>query len=190
MKQRKCWILILGLAILAVVIHVFSSNSIRVEQYYSTGIYPYVSVLLWYLFGWLPFSIGDILYGAIVIWLLIKIGKGLRALFRRQLFSRGVIPVVQSWTIKVLLIYIVFNILWGINYNRKGIADQLQLSMQKYSVGDLKMLNGMLLQKVNTSKSILSQARPAPMSNKEIFNRSLDAYKELSRQYTFLNYRP
>ena len=33
-----------------------------VERYYSQGIYPFLSALLRYVFGWIPFSVGDVFY--------------------------------------------------------------------------------------------------------------------------------
>jgi len=190
MKHKKYWILIGALAVLALLIHVFSLNSIRVEHYYSTGVYPYISIFLWYLFGWLPFSLGDILYGAVAIWLIVKITRFLLSIFKKQLFSRGFMTGFRRSVIKLLMIYIIFNVLWGINYNRKGITSQLGISMGKYSVAELKTLNYVLLQKVNASSDSLSRKAAIVMSSKEIFSRALDAYEELNKRYTFLNYHP
>ncbi|MFK7748357.1 MAG: DUF3810 family protein, partial [Kordia sp.] len=33
-----------------------------IETYYSNGLYPYISKLSRIVFGWIPFSIGDIFY--------------------------------------------------------------------------------------------------------------------------------
>lgn len=190
MKNKNYWILIGTLAIFALIIHLFSSSSIRVEHYYSTGIYPFISIFLWYLFGWLPFSIGDILYGVVSIWLLLKIARTIKSAFRNELFFRGFITGVQRLIVSLLLIYIIFNVLWGINYNRKGIASQLGLTVEKYTVNELKTLNGILLRKVNASSDSLLQKPAVAMSNEEIFIRSLSAYKELNKQYSFLNFHP
>ena len=37
-----------------------------IESYYSRGIYPYISIFLRILFGWIPYSVGDLLLLAIV----------------------------------------------------------------------------------------------------------------------------
>jgi len=53
--------------------------------------------------------------------------RQLAALFRRQVtkksFMRGVIKTLNL----LLVIYIIFYAVWGLNYDRKGIAAQLQL---------------------------------------------------------------
>lgn len=190
MKNKKNWILIAVLTVFAVLIRLFSFNSARVEQYYSTGIYPYISGFLRKLFGWLPFSFGDILYGMVVCWLIILIVQTVNALFKKQFFARGAIPIIQSIVVKLLLIYIFFNVLWGINYNRKGIASQLGLRVGKYSVTELKTLNGVLLQKVNASSSLLLQEPAIGMNSGKIFSRSQEAYKMLNKQFHFLDYHP
>ncbi|MEO6731541.1 MAG: DUF3810 domain-containing protein [Ferruginibacter sp.] len=190
MKNKKYWILIVVLLVFAVIIHLFSYNAARVELYYSGGVYPYISIFLRNLLGWLPVSVGDILYGLAGIWLLIKIIKGIKTLFKKDNSSKAFLPKFQRTVIALLLIYILFNALWGINYNRKGIASQLGLSMTEYSLSDLKMLNGILLQKVNESNELLLRQPPIIKSSKEIFQQSLDAYDEVNKHYSFLNYRP
>ncbi|MBC7889553.1 MAG: DUF3810 domain-containing protein [Ferruginibacter sp.] len=190
MKHKKYWILIAVLSLLAILIHLFSSSSVWVEHYYSTGIYPYISFFLRFLLGWLPFSVGDILYGLISLWLLIKIVKTVQSIFKKRLFSRGPVIVFQRLGVVLLLIYILFNTLWGINYSRKGIASQLGLSIEKYSIDELKTLNSVLLQKVNAINSSLMQNPAGLPGDKELFSRSLAAFEAANKQYAFLNYHP
>ncbi len=163
-------------------------NEQWVEQYYSNGIYPIISTILRALLGWLPFSFGDILYGAAVVWLLIKGVKLLQFALNKQLFQLDFKSILRRGLIWILLIYISFNVLWGINYNRKGISAQLGLATGKYSVTDLKDLTAALLQKVNESNTLLLQTKPAGMKPYQIFDRSKQAYREAVKQYPFLNY--
>jgi len=190
MKRNKYWIVIGIQVIFILVIRWFSSNALRVESYYSTGIYVYLSVFLRYLLGWLPFSIGDALYGAIVIWFLYRLIKISKVIINKEVSRPRLIASIQRFVVTVLLIYILFNSLWGINYNRVGIASQLGLSMDKYSVNDLKILNTVLLQKVNESNNLLLQKHVPEMTSKEIFNKAMLAYREVNKQYPFLNYHP
>ncbi|MEO7765861.1 MAG: DUF3810 domain-containing protein [Ferruginibacter sp.] len=190
MKLRKDWILIGILTVFTILIHLFSSDSLRVEVYYSTWMYPYITIFLKYLLGWLPFSLGDILYGMVALWLLIKVVKMVRSMFTRKIFRTAFVPGIQRVLIIMLTIYIVFNSLWGINYNRKGIATQLGLSMDKYSLEELKSLNSVLVEKVNASNTLLLQNPEKVNTPEVIFRRSMDAYDVLNQQYSFLNYRP
>ena len=79
--KRKAWLIVL---VLIVLIKIFSLFPYAVEKYYSNGIYPVISRLLRFLFGWLPFSIGDLLYALAGIYLLIKAVQFIRAIFKKQ----------------------------------------------------------------------------------------------------------
>ena len=190
MKYKKKWVLIVLLIVFAIAIHLFSASAARVEQYYSQGIYPFISGSLRYLFGWLPFSIGDILYGFVILWLIIKMVKMVKIAAQRKFDTSHFVTVLQQAVIFTLTVYIIFNVFWGINYNRKGISAQLGLALNKYSVTELKDLNDILLQKANASKTILLSNAPDLGRNKDVFNKAQEAYIELNKQYGFLNYRP
>ena len=58
LRDRK----LLLLLFLAITIKLFSLNEAFVEQYYTYGFYPVISRVLRTVFGWIPLSIGDILY--------------------------------------------------------------------------------------------------------------------------------
>ena len=188
MMYKKKWFFVGCLLVLAVVIRLFSANPVVTEQYYSTGLYPYIGSFFRWLTGWLPFSLGDILYGIMAIWLLWKLIKGLKALFKKQLSWQVFYKKLSAIIIVLLIIYIVFNVLWGINYNRQGIAVQLDLKMEKYSPEDLKTISNILLQKVNESKAAIIKAPAVILSSKEIFKRSVEAYSLVSKKYSFLQY--
>ena len=131
MKHKKKWLSIGLLLVFVVLIRVYSADELRVEQGYSSGIYPGLVLVLRLLFGWLPFSIGDLLYGLFGIWILWKLVKGIKMLYKKQVSWKGFAIRCFKILTLFLVIYIVFNGLWGINYNRKGIAYQLGLKMDK-----------------------------------------------------------
>jgi len=57
----------------AIIVKVFALFGRQVEGWYATGVYPYIATTLRFITGWLPFSIGDALYGAAAIWLVIRL---------------------------------------------------------------------------------------------------------------------
>lgn len=190
MKFRKSLVFTLVLAVVALVIHFWSNDSTRVENRYAGTIYPVISRILRYLFGWVPFSIGDLLYMLAIGWLLWKLVKGIRAVLKKQVtrqgFTAGTIKLLQA----LLVVYILFNALWGINYNREGIAGQLQLSMDKYSLDDLNMINGLLVQKTNAARQSLDNAQAGYPSNEGLFAKVNMAYRQAQKTYPFLEYKP
>ena len=190
MKLKKSLILTLVLAVIAGLIHIYSSDPTRVENQYAREIYPAFSRILRYLFGWLPFSIGDVLYWLVIFWLIWKIAGGIRAIFRRQVTSRNFLFSCGKMLRILLITYIFFNAFWGINYNRIGIAGQLHLKMEKYSLDDLKMLNRLLVQKTNTAKKALVKGNILYPSNSRLFSKVHEAYKQAEKLYPFLKYQP
>ena len=186
METLKKWLPNLILLLIAIIIHFLSVNTIWIEQYYSTGIYPYISSSLIYLLGWLPFSIGDVFYGVVVIWLIVRFIQQLR-FYRSNRITKSLLHISGIKSLRyLLLIYLFFNVLWGINYNRMGIATQLGLTKGKYKPQDLRVIDSILLNKVNSSKRALLQAKPFPVSTGLLKKGTKDAFEHISIRYPFL----
>ena len=185
---RRYWVKTIILFIIALAIKLFSLNHTWVEQFYSTGVYIFISCALRILTGWLPFSIGDVLYAAAVIWIIVKVIRLLAALFRRSItkksFVRGVLKTINL----LLFIYIIFYTVWGLNYDRKGIAAQLNLQLQNETMQDLTALTDSLLLKVNTVRRSLGY-HVQYESYQKVFSKSEEAYRRAHQQYPFLDYR-
>jgi hypothetical protein len=191
-KDKKKWIIGAVVLLFCVVINIYSQSNYRVENEYSTGFYTIFSTFLRLCFGWIPFSIGDFIYGAIVIYLFIKIyqltqflftikkNKDVSILLKKKLFSIF---------IKCSMLYIIFNVFWGINYNRIGIANQLNIKVDTFSIGELKNINTVLVEKINFSKSVLLKNKTPYPTNSELFLQTKNAYSNVSKKYAFLSYK-
>ena len=190
MKIKKSLIFTLFLVVIAAFIHIYANDSTRVENRYSTGFYPAFSRILRHLFGWLPFSLGDVLYGLVILWLIWKLVQGIKILLKRQASWNGFGSGLGKALRILLSTYILFNLFWGINYNRIGIASQLQLKMEKYKPEDLKMINALLVEKVNASKQALVNQQFVYPANKQLFSKVIKAYVEAEKIYPFLKYQP
>jgi hypothetical protein len=191
MVATRKWILGCLLLICCIAVNIYSSNAFRVENGFSTHFYPFFSKILRLSFGWLPFSIGDFLYGGLGVFLLVKLFKLIKFLWsikQRVKFKENIKPVFFSTFVFCATVYLIFNIFWGINYNRIGIAAQLNLKIEKYSVEDLKKINGVLVEKINASKQILMQNKMPYPTNKELFLKTDSAYVEAKKKYSFLHY--
>ncbi|MBA2249726.1 MAG: DUF3810 domain-containing protein [Chitinophagaceae bacterium] len=185
---RKSLILA-GLLLVIIVIKLFSIDASRVENIYAKQFYVAISGLLRILFGWLPFSFGDIIYFVVVIWLLRKIFIFFNRLIKKQLTLNWFKNTGYRLLVIGMSIYIVFNIFWGINYNRQRISEQLDLPQTGYDTSDLKMIENILLQKVNESKLALIKNNTGYPSDKELFVRAYACYDQCEKIYPFLNYR-
>jgi Protein of unknown function (DUF3810) len=189
MQYRKKWLFVGLLLALAAAIKWYSSGAQRVEAGYSASFYPWLARVLRFLLGWLPFSIGDLLYGLFGLWILVKLIKGIKLVYHRKATWKGSgIKCVKAGVL-MMVVYIVFNVFWGINYNRQGIAHQLGLKMEKYSIDELKNMNALLLAKANTAKQEMLQAGTGYSSSGELFKKVQQQYEKIDSAYPFLHYQ-
>jgi hypothetical protein len=178
-KSKLAWIILVALA---AGIKILSLSSDAVEKYYSTGVYPVIARLQRILFGWLPFSIGDIFYALAVAGLLYGLVSLVRRLIRRQAGRAYFLGLLRNTLFIFLLVYTYFNLSWGLNYDRRGIAYQLQLNVQAYSTGELDSLLQQVIVRINSVDSLAHRQRPALTSNSAIFNGAVHSYGALSSQ--------
>lgn len=110
-------------------------------------------------------------------------------LFKRR-FTRTIF-FSKLWKLFLIFIaiYIVFNIFWGLNYNRKGIGWQLQLNEVAYDTSNLKLIQGLLLQKVNETKQVLLNHKTSYPGKKNLFKRAKQCYDAAEEKYPFLHYK-
>jgi hypothetical protein len=136
------WVVLIGLALLVRLVSPFPNF---IETFYSSALYPLTSALQRTLTGWLPFSIGDIIYLGFGVWLLrwiILFFKGEDKGGRWKIFSN----LIQV----ILCIYILFNVLWGLNYNRMNPAKHFGLVVaDSLGATDLRDLSSLLMERTN-----------------------------------------
>jgi Protein of unknown function (DUF3810) len=177
------------LVIFVEIIRIFSANKESVEKLYSTSFYASFASFYRAIFAWLTFSVGDILYAIAICYLLVKLFLFFRALCskekRKVLASNWKTSAKKTFNI-ALIIYILFNVLWGINYNRIGVAAQLNLTNEKYTIEDLKSINLLLVQKINENKTALLLKKENTITTNEMFLRTKIAYDSAAKKYPFL----
>jgi hypothetical protein len=184
---RDRWLLFL--TFLALAIKLFSLDSSRVERYYTYGFYPHFSSFMRLLLGWIPFSVGDILYTISFIFLVLKAWKLIRLLAKRQVKEYLSWILFRKYLRLVLWIYIIFNLAWGLNYDRQGIAHQLDLDVKKYSRSELFNLTNVLAERLNTYAELVDTVRRERLNNKDTLFRIATAnYALIDEQYPFLSY--
>ncbi len=185
-KQKWFWVSVVAGII---VVRLAATEHNDIESYYSGGFYPYFSLILRFLFGWIPFSIGDVIYFLAGVWLLWKLVKNLRLIFKKKITRDMFIKKTGIALMVTGCVYIVFNIFWGLNYNRKGIAWQLQLPADEYDTTSVLQIQQLLLQKVNDTKAQLVEDHISYPDNKEMFARAKSCYDQAVTVFPFLKYR-
>jgi hypothetical protein len=191
-RKKTAWLVLLGLAISIKIISFFPD---AVETYYASGVYPVISRLQRILFGWLPFSVGDIFYGLIVIWLINKLYHTIRRVIKKQTNKKYWLQALLQLGFIMLVIYVSFNLLWGLNYNRRGVAYQLGLKVERYTKEDLIQVMQQIVVRLNVLDSPSRVNRQALLRKRNLFNGAISAYDQLAHhdaqfRYAFSSVKP
>ncbi|GLB49891.1 DUF3810 domain-containing protein [Neptunitalea lumnitzerae] len=158
-----------------------------VEKYYSTGIYQFISKISRYIFGWVPFSIGDILYT--ILGLLICrffYLKGRLFIQETRVFFKEIFVVIS-------IAYALFHFLWAFNYYRLPLHESLQIK-EDYTTEELKNFTTRLIAKANevhlqiTGNDSLKVT--VPYTKQEIFKMTQNGYDHLAEKYPQFSYHP
>ncbi|MEO8584418.1 MAG: DUF3810 domain-containing protein [Flavitalea sp.] len=173
LRRNRWWLLML---VLAALIKVFSLYPYAVEQYYSQGVYPYIASFQRIIFGWIPFSVGDVIYAAAVIYLIVQFVKLARRIRAKTEGVEYFITVSRKLITGILLVYVSFNILWGLNYNRMGIDYQLSLHTAEYSTDDLLTINKALVTKLNALQQGSLAHRNELQRKRYLFDKAVASY--------------
>jgi len=162
-----------------------AGNPTWVEEYYSNGFYPFVSKFFRFLFGWIPFSVGEIIYIVLIILALryvIRYRKRIKT--KPLLFLRDIVMVLSVF-------YFTFHIVWGLNYYREPISKNLGI-IDRPEYEEVLTLTKKLLVKTNTLQFEITgdstQIVQIPYNKKEVFDKTLQGYADLKNELPFLNY--
>jgi hypothetical protein len=98
-----------------------------VERFYATGIYPAISVFVRFSFGFLPFSIGDVFYGALLVLFI----RFVYIVFRDRWSELESYFWAFGKTLSIL--HLAFYLLWGMNYYRIPLSSQLGIKSQTFT---------------------------------------------------------
>ncbi|WP_318311344.1 DUF3810 domain-containing protein [Flagellimonas crocea] len=185
MGKRTKTIIAISLPIQVILVKWISYYPNFVEAYYSTGLYVYISRSLRVLFGWIPFSFGDLMYTALVLLAVRYLYKKWKTIGRKPFMFLKDIAVVLS------IAYFTFHLLWGLNYHRQPITWKLDIE-RDYTLEELVELTEFMVQKTNQYQLKLTGDTISPVhipySKKEIFSKTEEAYENFAKQYPDFGY--
>lgn len=142
MKKRSTLVLAILLPVQFALVKILAMYPSFVETWYSLGIYPVTSSLMRMGLGFIPFSLGDLLYAVLVLMLLRWIYRRIRQKFRNP----------KRWGLEALaslsLLYACFNIFWGFNYYRLPLHQSLEIESE-YTTEELTTLTKHLIERSN-----------------------------------------
>lgn len=176
--MRKNFIISFGLLLfLALIFFIFSNYPNLTESIYSTGIYPYIGITLRFLFGKIPFSVGDVFYTCIGLFPIYFLVKN-----RKKIFKNFKVILSQA-VLSLSIIVFLFYFLWGFNYYRKPLSASFGWEIQ-YSEADLKFVTEKLISEANELHHLLSEndtiSVENPFSIEETYQKTAQGYEQIS----------
>ncbi len=155
-----------------------------VENYYSTTFYPFISNILRFFLQLFSFSVGDVLYTLLGIYIIYSIYKTIRL---KKIFKFE--SLLQFFAfLSILLLF--FNLLWGFNYYRKPLVNHLKIEKTSFTTAELEDFTTKLIIDINKIHLKITQNDTVkvtiPYSKDSIYNLSVDGYIKMSTKYSFL----
>lgn len=186
MLNKKKLIIALSILPQYIIVKLLASYPKFIETYYSNGVYQFTSKILRYVFGWIPFSIGDILYTIAGVYLIRWF-----ILHRKRLRFD-----TKNWLVDVFstisIVYLAFHIFWGMNYYRIPLHKSLDIDY-KYSTEELINVTEAFIEKSNAIHLTItgndSVKVKVPYSKKDLFNKTMDGYKVIAKEHPIFAYK-
>ncbi|WP_372792923.1 DUF3810 domain-containing protein [Lutibacter sp.] len=162
-------------------IQIITESPNFIEHYYSNGLYLYISKFLRIIFGWLPFSIGDILYtilGIIILKGIYTTIKTKKFHFKNTLYKTGAF---------LSILFFFFNFNWGLNYFRQPITKILDFEKTEYTSKELISFTKQLILKSNEIHLFIAKNDTVLIENnlnkEQIKEMSPAAYQQLALKH-------
>ena len=186
-RNKKHLFLSILLPIQVILVQIAGQYPAFIERYYSNGIYPALSSFLRLLFGWIPFSIGDLIIAFLVFALL----RFLVRLFKTK-FKNGVGKLLHLTAI-LSGIYFCFYLFWGLNYYRAPLEESLGYDQTEYSTQQLLqstdyVVNELIFyqQKITKNDTLRVQNN---YSEKQLYSMAVKGYINLEKEFPMLQYK-
>ncbi|MEJ7558758.1 MAG: DUF3810 domain-containing protein [Pedobacter sp.] len=136
------------------VVFLLGLSSSLVEYIYSDRLYLFTSIVQRFVSSLVPFAIGDLLYVLFIGYSLKCIVAFLKKVFKGTLKRTDRINIPLGALNFTLLLYLTFKILWGLNYSRPPIAEQLGINNEKYNTTQLVSLGRFFILKLNKLQAV------------------------------------
>ena len=174
------------LLLITIFISFFESNSIWVENYYYPTFYPLIATTQRFLFGWIPFSLGDVLYLCFVIYLLYKLYSFVSNCVQKRYNLLALKYYAHQFINYLLIIFICFKLLWGLNYSRQGINHQLQITKEKYNKEDIILFINKLIVDANFYRKQIKDTSLPKINFDAVVQETKASYNKAKKQFPFL----
>ena len=184
--QKKHLFFTFLLPVQIVLVQIAGQYPAFIEHFYSNGIYPMIARLLRFLFGWIPFSVGDLLLFFLVF-------ASLRFVYRlcKSRFQNWIAKFVHL-TANLSGIYCCFYLFWGLNYYRAPLKETLGYKQREYTTSQLVNTTYYVVEQLNFYQQNITNFDSIqvenPYSEKKIHQMAVVGYQNLAQDFPMFTY--
>jgi len=150
-----------------------------VEGFYSNNLYIRISHFLRIVLGKIPFSVGDCIYGILIISIISWFWK-IRKTWKTE-WKDHILKILG----KISVYYFLFHVLWAFNYYREPLFQKMEIK-REYSDADLLAFTKKLIVRTNEIQFKITKNKnekiQLPYSQEEIFKMNLSGYNNLAQE--------
>lgn len=181
-KIKKTFLLLLG----GVLTYLVGESDSFVDNWYAEKFYPLWSNCLKKISDFFPFSIGDLFYTGLLVYLSIQFFKW----FIQFLSSHNRLDVLLGLLNRMiqftLIGYILFQFFWGFNYKKGGIALQLGLNPTEYNQKEITYLTNQLIDSANFYRKKIGPGALPSFTKAQLIETAQNAYDKAALDFPFL----
>ena len=194
-KEKRNKILTILLFVQIGLVYLFSKFPDFIEHNYTNGIYIHISTFFRTIFGWIPFSIGDIVYFTLIVFII----RFLYRFVKNKNVSRK--QMLFQFLGGFSIFYFCFYFFWGLNYSRRPITEYVEINKEKtdlnsgkYDIEKLKVISDKLILNIIDIQSQLTNNDTLPVivpyTKNEILHLTKNGYQKLSKKFDQFDYKP
>ncbi len=161
-----------------------------VSHYYSFGLFQSIGKGLRTVSMVSASAIGEYVYLLIVIILIIKLIQYLYK-FKNEFYKPNLLPflirTVKKLGMLLVKLYVVFMLLWGLNYQKASPASSFQLKVDTtYTEAQLDQLSLTLMEELNSTRLIVPDSAIVKCTIEQVFAHTVTEFETIQSSYPFL----
>ncbi|WP_288880586.1 DUF3810 domain-containing protein [Pedobacter panaciterrae] len=180
--EIRKFVILLSLSVIVFLAGFFSRF---IENIYSEGLYQVSSVIQRFISSLVPFALGDFLYLLLILFVIRSLFLFHKKITHKSLKKADRVKVPLQVINFILILYLIFKILWGLNYSRPSVSKQLGINNEKYNTPELVLLGKFFISKLNH----LQKVKKTRYNIKELAIRAKAGYDLMEQRNSIFKYR-